>query len=248
MGKYTNEVVKWLEWDTNFFGIDSYKCSIEKEDDYKCLCEFYQKQDNCFITAINVGNQNKFNLMMSKCFQPMVFLADINISFSKNVVVDEDVDLDTIYFEVSNNYAYDENVVEIAGNFKYSRFFNDPNLGENRLEIYKNWVRNAFGKSEKYYVLAKENGKTIGFILFSFNDVSSATIELIAINNRYRNREIGSFLIKKLNAYLEKLAVKKIYVGTQVSNIEAINFYFKNGFKIHKVHSIYHIWKKTLPI
>ena len=44
--------------------------------------------------------------------------------------------------------------------------------------------------------------------------------------------------------YLKNLKVEKVYVGTQVSNIEAINFYFKNGFKIHKISSIYHIWKK----
>ena len=118
------------------------------------------------------------------------------------------------------------------------------NLGNQRFEIYKNWVKNAFNKEDKYYITAKESGKTIGFILFSFRDIRSVTIELIAINGEYRNQKIGTYLIKKLNEYLKNLKVEKVYVGTQVSNIEAINFYFKNGFKIHKISSIYHIWKK----
>lgn len=61
-------------------------------------------------------------------------------------------------------------------------------------------------------------------------------IEYIAVNEKYRNRGIGSKLIKEL----EKHQIKNISLEVKKSNVNAIEFYKKNDFKIQTIRKNYY--------
>ncbi|MBO5239352.1 MAG: GNAT family N-acetyltransferase [Lachnospiraceae bacterium] len=233
-----------LEWDTDFFGIDSYKCTISEIEQLEKIVDFVNDKDRLFFTVINQDNQNCINYKIPQLLGKYSFLADINMNLKKNIEKHNLNLRDDITIEITNNLEPNEQVVSLAQNFKYSRFFNDERLGEQRFKLYHNWIANAFRKEDKYYVLAKVDEKIVGFILFSHNGNESVTIELTVVNKNYQSKGIGNYMFTALDNYLNGKGVPIVYVGTQVSNIAAINFYFKQGFKINKINSIYHIVKK----
>ena len=64
---------------------------------------------------------------------------------------------------------------------------------------------------------------------------------------KYKNSKgkgIGSSLMKKAFHLSKENNKHKIRVITQKGNEEAMNYYLKNGFLIHKMEYVYHYWTK----
>ena len=61
-------------------------------------------------------------------------------------------------------------------------------------------------------------------------------IEYIIVHNDYKNQGIGSKLLKEI----EKNNIKNITLEVRESNVEAINFYKKNGFRIVSIRKNYY--------
>jgi ribosomal protein S18 acetylase RimI-like enzyme len=81
----------------------------------------------------------------------------------------------------------------------------------------------------------------LGYILFKVTN-NICTIELIAVKSEYQNMKLGTKLLSFLNTHAIKNKISKIVVGTQISNLKAINFYIKNGFYVSETTDIYHWW------
>lgn len=231
-----------LVWDSNYFGIPSSRLNIRenlKEEDKKNILMFFEKFK--FNTISNIGNKQSINFWLGS--KTNAFLVDINIQFSKKITFIKNEVFENIC--IKENLDYNKEIVEIARNsFKYSRFFNDPYLPiEKRYGIYVQWVKSAFKNKEKKFVYLKIENIIVGFLIFSINSQKKeATIELLAVDNKFKGKRIGTLLINKLEQYLQDNNYSFFYVGTQANNIEAINFYTKYGFKHKDITSIYHLW------
>ena len=68
-------------------------------------------------------------------------------------------------------------------------------------------------------------GKIIGYVLF-FKIKDEAEIIKIGIDKSYQRKNYGFFLIQKMKG----IGIKRIFLEVSVDNIQAINFYLKNGF------------------
>ncbi len=230
-----------LEWDTNYFGISSYRINLyEKINNIDLILEKTKKYD--FITIYNYKNNeiNNFELRkLNNCF-----LADVNVNFEKKVNLNEKSAIDEDVVIICNYDGSDEILNIAKESFKFSRFLNDKNLNkEKSLNIYLNWAKNSFHCKNKYFCLYKDKG----FLLFNLlNNI--ATIELIAVNNSSTNEGIGTKLINSLNSYCIKNNIEKIVVGTQLNNLVAQKFYLKNKFEVVQYNSIYHYWNKENKI
>lgn len=236
-----------LQWDTEYFGVKCAKAilntKISSADGIKLVR--LSKEYN-FITYVNKNSNFANNLWIGE--NTTAFLTDINVQFikKKKDFVNEFTNEN---FQVINGLPKSEEIYEIASNsFLYSRFFNDPYLNKTKSEaLYANWVVNSFGKEDKYFVIAKNNNKISGFLLFSINKLSlGCEIELIAIDKQYTGQKIGKQLMAKLENYLIGMEVENIKVGTQIDNINAVNFYNACGFDYTGCASIYHYWPKII--
>lgn len=231
-----------LDWDTNYFGVKSCKIVLKNsitKDDQNEILNFCNKFD--FVTITNLGNNNQNNIWIGK--KTKAFLIDMNIQFVKNINKQQSR-LDK-FTNVYNSFPKNENVLKIAQkNFLYSRFFNDPWLPkEQAKKIYVQWTECAFDKTEKYFVITKRNNEIAGYLLFSMNfEYSFATIELIAVDETFRGKNIGKSLITELESFTYEKGIRLIKVGTQVDNIQAIRFYNSCGFQYASCSSVYHYW------
>ena len=82
-------------------------------------------------------------------------------------------------------------------------------------------------------IVAENEGEVVGFIdfLITFN---SATIMQIAVTEKFRGKGIATHLLSQMeNSFPKEIddLVEMITLEVRESNIEAINFYKKNGFK-----------------
>lgn len=233
-----------LEWDTQYFNIKCARIDIQKKlnkDDINHIEEYIDKYK--FITITNaIGNSFNNNYIGSRL---KAFLADVNVSLTKNIELAEITSYKkNIHLE--NNKPYNEQLLNLVdGAFKNSRFLNDENISKEKAHgVYKEWVKNSFNREDRYFITYNFNGEVIAFVLFSKKNKQELIIELICVNDEYIGNGLGKKLMRELDSYALKNNFKIINVGTQIENINALNFYIKFGYKIKDIRYIYHFWNK----
>ena len=112
--------------------------------------------------------------------------------------------------------------------------FNDLNsiyeLGKNNIHIYyeKNHLASFF-KSNNYRLFKiSYNNKIFGFIIYQIKSSSKIHIMSFAIDSQIRNKGLGTSLLNFVKSNYPK---SLITLNVQTSNINALNFYYKNNFK-----------------
>lgn len=229
-----------LIWDTDYFGINSARVNLNgiiDEQGQDKIIEFCKDYD--FITISNINNVKENNYWIGN--KTNAFLVDMNIQFIKLLEAKQIYQVDKTY--VCNCYKRNEQVLDIAKkSFQHSRFFNDPNIPRSKAKnIYLHWTKCAFEQMDKYFVICEREGDVAGYILFSMNNDSSV-IELIAVDEKYQGKRVGSSLIDTMELFVLEKGVKKVKVGTQVNNIHGFRFYIKKGFEFVSCRSVYHLW------
>lgn len=127
---------------------------------------------------------------------------------------------------------------------RHSRFFTDPGIGSEKFrEMYGIWVDNSFSGDMGDKVFVKRVGSEIaGFVTLALHG-NSGSIGLIAVDENYARRGIGSALMNCCRRVSADNGLASLKVATQKANIEACAFYEKNGFVVSKTTYIYHLWR-----
>ena len=229
-----------LTWDSDFFGIKSAKVilhrslAINEWENLKVKFCDYQ-----FIAIVNRNSDPVNAQLIAK--DTSSFLADINIQFEKKLVETNEMPRNVTTYQALER---DDRIIEIA-DFQHSRFLSDPELAKRGGKyVYQEWIINAFEKPEKYYILSKdEKGIINGFLLCSYFK-KTCVIELISVSKEVSKSGIGTSLFRAVEYTAYQRDCNKIKVGTQMRNLNAINFYHKVGCKQVECHEIYHLWEK----
>lgn len=85
--------------------------------------------------------------------------------------------------------------------------------------------------------IAEANNKIVGYLAGSINVEQSyntrtlAELDNMYILEEYRKYGIGSKLVNELKTYCRSLGIQELKVTASYKNINAINFYRKNGFE-----------------
>ena len=82
-----------------------------------------------------------------------------------------------------------------------------------------------FSKQDSFRIWKIDIGKIIGYVSF-FRIKDEAEIIKIGIDKFYQRKNYGSQVISEM----KRIGIKKIFLEVSIENVEAINFYLKNGF------------------
>jgi dTDP-4-amino-4,6-dideoxy-D-galactose acyltransferase len=215
--------IKKLEWDSVFFGYEIAKLEsnfIESE-----LIKLPYKLIYIFsIKAIE---------------QKSIVDADSKVEMEKTQLIKNDNFL--VRFS-DKEHSFDEllDLVYLSG--KYSRFKTDINFRNNEFErMYYHWIKNAVSNPETNVFVKVVDKKLAGFVLLSF-EKEFGRIDLIAVGENYQKKGIGKELIQAAETICILKGLSIIKVATQGKNLNALNLYQKNGFKIVEKQYIYHYW------
>ena len=92
-------------------------------------------------------------------------------------------------------------------------------------------------------LICKKDNLMIGFIIFS--PISpEAHILSISVRNEMQSKGIGALLLKSMLDQCKVMHYKKIFLEVRVSNVKAINFYEKFGFKKDAIRENYYTGEK----
>lgn len=231
-----------LDWDSQYFGLPSAKVVLSKSlipQEKKFLLDFMDCFD--FVTIYNTGNDRENNFWIGR--ETKAFLTDMNIQFVKKPCR---IMLPGKYpLHIFQAYPGDPDILEIAKkSFKHSRFFNDPWLPAKKAkEIYVHWAKNAFYQKSRFFVIATSPEGIAGFLLFSMQTAeSSATIELIAVDESCLECGIGRSLVVHLESFLIENNIDLLKVGTQLESLGAIEFYTSLHFSYASCNGVFHYW------
>ncbi|RCW77374.1 GNAT family N-acetyltransferase [Saliterribacillus persicus] len=228
-----------LEWDTEFFGVNCAKAVLYRPLTSTTWNELKTKFKEFQFISIENRNSDPINAqMLGK--DTSAFLADVNIQFKKTLGSKHEKAENIIIYEALER---NEQVIEMA-DFQFSKFTEDIELDRRGgAKVYQQWLINSFEKPNKFYALSKDvNGEINGFLLHSYSD-NACVIELIAVSQTSTKGGIGKDLFKTVEYAARQRGYNEIRVGTQVRNINAINFYHRLGCKQIGCHQVYHLWK-----
>ena len=101
----------------------------------------------------------------------------------------------------------------------------------------------SFEMNESHVIWKIEKIKIIGFVCF-FHVRDEIEIIKICIVKSHQRKNYGSILINEI----KKLNIKKIFLEVSIENVNAINFYLKNGFEKIGVRKGYYANDKSSRI
>lgn len=229
-----------LDWDTEFFGVSCAKAVLNRalgQPEWISLIEKGRQYDLLVI-------ENRHSIPTNAQYigrNTTAFLADVNIQFSKDIGGFHEMPLGV---QIEQAMKPDDRVVSMA-EFPYSRFLDDPELARRGGgEVYRKWVANAFGDPHKHFAIARtDSGEVSGFLLHSYS-ADICTVELICVSRQSIRSGVGTRLFRATEYSASQRGIAKIRVGTQIRNLEAINFYHAMGCRQSGCHQIYHLWNR----
>ncbi|MFY0483718.1 GNAT family N-acetyltransferase [Flavobacterium sp. PLA-1-15] len=224
-------MIKTLQWDSDFFNLkvgeirydDNYE---EKDFSSYDLIYLISNED---MTLDLPGFENTFS--------------ETKVTFIKNI--------ENITPSIEPIFRFDE--VEINKEQLYllayesgknSRFLLDTKFTEEHFKkLYQTWIDNSVNKkfADDVLVYFDEN-QLKGFVTYKVNN-TTASVGLIAVDSQFQGKGIGAKLLIHLEDLLFKQEIKQLTIPTQLSNIQACNFYSKQGYIIKNKTAIKHYWK-----
>ncbi len=219
-------MIQKLNWDSDFFGFEIGELiddvSLNNAKDFKLI--IVKNKENDINDFENTFTETK-----------VVFNKKLVQNISNFEIFDSD------FNPLLANDLYD--LAFESG--KHSRFLLDKNFEENQFkELYKKWIDNSLNKqfADKIYYI-KESKMIVGFVSIKKHE-TFATIGLIAVDAAQQGKGIGKKLIQKAENYCTENAIFELRIPTQKENIQACNFYKKNGYTIFEEATIKHYWRK----
>jgi ribosomal protein S18 acetylase RimI-like enzyme len=231
------------EWLGNILNKSVYKLNLDDEYIKKIKDKKSEENKELFeiINKKNVFIYSKIpstSIKQTKLLEKLKFnLIDTNIVFEKDIFSQNKKYQHKIRFAKKND---EKNVKELSGkSFRFSRFHLDEQI-PNKLanEIKFKWVENFFkGNRGDNMILAIVDNNIVGFLLI-LEKKKSIFIDLIALDEKHRGKQIGEEMIAFAeNNFKDK---DKIIVGTQIANTPSIRFYEKCGFRVIETYYVFH--------
>lgn len=237
---------KHLEWDTEFFGRNSFILNAEKSRIKPCgeIIRLFNKSfKDCFVTIkldSSYGREALYFMQKLgfKYIGTEVVLKYCGITAKGGKKIKPVNQIKIRELKENKDLPYEE----IGSSFDKTRFHSDANIAvEKAHNLWINYIKNYKITPLQRMFVAEAGRKVAGAILASEDrGKKKATLFFVAVLNDFRNMGVGSRLIKYAAG---KYSGIELFTETQINNKAALNFYIRNGFsEVKNVKTILHRW------
>ncbi|HOJ45430.1 MAG TPA: GNAT family N-acetyltransferase [Bacilli bacterium] len=236
-------MINSLNWESRKFGINASEIIFIDEINDELWGQIEQQILGKDLVVIKNSTDFRSNSKLI-AENTNAILYDTNVTFAKRISQRLSVSIadSNLSIEESTPNDFNEDLTELL-DFRHSRFFKDRKMHDyGGKEIYKDWVHNAKNYDNKHLIILRLLNQIVGFLLYSIQK-DFLNIELISIHPLFLNKHYGSLMLQHLENVCLLINILTIKVGTQISNIEAMNFYVKKGFSITETIDVYHWWR-----
>lgn len=212
------------------------------KSDLDSLIQLCSNYDLVVIDSSNSTKRN--NYLLSEL--PNCFLCNTLITLNKGIpfsIKTPAFNSATEQIIITNNYPYCKELLDMNPSlYRYSRFYEDERISKKYADqVYKKWCEDAFEQSDKYFATYYKDETLVAYLLFSIKDNLLIT-ELQATSPEYQGLGIGQRLLLQVELYGLEQGITTFQTGTQSANLSMLHLYEKNGYRIHKIHTIFHYW------
>ncbi len=212
-----NDMLQHTEWDTAFFGfkVAKLECSdLNKELLKKCIERAREKKIMCIYCLSDPENEVILKSVGFKKF-------DEKIEYIFNIQEDEPFENIKIEEVKSEDIPKIKKIASKA--FRgMTRFYRDPHFDPKKIDIlYEKWVENLVNDKDSTILIIKENDNIAAFNGISIKN-GDGRIELIAVDEHYKNKGYGKLLIKQAYKFFNKINLEKKNI-----NIEGRRIYLR---------------------
>ncbi len=237
-----NNTIDYLDWDSKFFGYPIARITLDNNGNDQLDYIFNQLALKKYrLTYFFIPPEEKE--IIQKIIKLGCILVDQKTVYAKKTEKYHKFTNEIIEFQEEE---LNENLITLAlQSGIYSRYRNDKNFVNNEYEkLYIEWLTKSINKTNAFKTLvAKKENEIIGFAtLGEKNEV--ADIGLVAVDDKFRGRGIGSDLIHTADSIAIEMGYKTIRVVTQLQNFSACKLYEKSGFTAESIINVYHYWEE----
>ncbi len=228
-----------LDWDTSFFGIESFKVMIEEKLESEDFEEIISQANNrapCFIQI---------------CTPQISFLEKIKIDSSNFKFMEENYFYEkkitpckeSISLEKATREDIPQLIDLVKDSFNISRFYKDKNISPIlSSQLYIKWIENSvLGSFDDYCLISKSGKEITAFSSIKELPSNEYRIGLLGINKKHRGSGLSYQLISAIEHYLKSGTLK---VSTQKENLAANKVYTNSNFSKVSTQAFYHGWFK----
>lgn len=239
-------VLRVLEWDSDFFGVKVAEITSSAIERYRNTSfssvvkaegiEFVQYK--CPVhdrEGIEFAEANGFSLK------------DVRLQYSRKL----DVTLGLIGGEsegfrsrrarTDDSYSL-QRIAE--SEFRSSRYWTDARFCPKDVKkFYADWVAKAIeGTFDDYALIYEYHGVPVGFVTVRIVSDIEVILGLVVIDERTRNRGYGKQMLRSATSELTAKGYGRVQVVTQGRNTVARKLYESTGFCLQEVSLYYHRW------
>jgi dTDP-4-amino-4,6-dideoxy-D-galactose acyltransferase len=235
--------IERLNWDSEFFGREIGKVTINNEMDFTPS----SFRDQAIAENYDLIYVFKFLKMLSSkdCLMADLELVDIQITmsmqFEKEKYLSFPYDLRTELTETEKEECY-----KIAEQTSLvSRFYSEKTIGPIKTtELYKKWIDNTLNKSFlDGLFIEKRLDLVTGIHLIKTDSINGiGYCSLIGVNSNYKRHGLGKCLWNQSFGYwANEKEISHCLVPFSIQNTQSFNFHLKMGFnKVEEIKYIYH--------
>jgi ribosomal protein S18 acetylase RimI-like enzyme len=235
---------EFLSWDSEFFSrpsflLDAGKSSLIPSLKIKALIT--KKFKGCFLTArIDSSVSSEVIGFLQACLFKYV-CTEVTLMWDGRTCRSTDIKQESLVTEIKQTNGLP--CQELGSVFRFSRFHCDSNIPKRKAdEVWVSYLENYKpGGARHCYVISDTRGEIMGTVLVNEDKKKHlANLFFVAVKGKFRGKGAGGAM---LNYISRRFKGYKIITGTQTVNVEALNFYIKNGFsRIEESKAILHRW------
>lgn len=248
----TNQLeIKYLEWDSNFFGFPVCEMSILNLSNLLALPFFLEKMQEEGARLIYVNTDARLKIPERVLSHFGGIAVDQKVTFLKNLDDKESYPfLKPKMFKIEKRggslphryYEQLRNLCWEAG--KFSRFRTDRHFSEQKFkELYDLWlIRSLNGELAKEVWVSEDNkDNPVGFVTVTTKS-GNGVIGLISVSPNARGQGLGTELVEQAIFSMKALGAGCAEVVTQLENSAACALYSKCRFTLSEEIKRFHFW------
>ncbi len=230
----------FLIWDSRFFGFPCYSLKIDRSlltGSKKIPNQIQSTLSNAFVTAkLDTSVDHR---VIKNFFDSGFQYIDTEIILSYNSCMPLKASPKQVRIK-----KMDENIglpyEKLGSVFSLTRFHTDPNIKAIRADaLWIEYLKNYIPDDNHHMFVAYIENEAAGVILAN-KEVNKVTLFFVAVRPEFSHLGIGSSLISHVVSLFNGYTVK---TETQIKNINAMNFYIRNGFStIDATKIVMHRW------
>lgn len=233
-------MVKYLQWDSIFFGIKVGRLKSAHGNGFrfleKQLREAQKQGYQCLYLETPISAMDWLPKLSTRGF----ILVDLKTTLRKTKLRTYRISHSLQDDRQERHRPFLETIAcQISS---MSRFAVDKNFSAKSKDLYKVWTMRSFFEAycdQLYYYL--KNNRPAGFVTLRIKN-GVPFIDLLAVDRPYRRLGVAAELLKASETWAVRQGFNELRVVTQGGNLPALQFYQKNGFVTCDVTLFYHKW------